>query len=72
MFSQRNMIPIFVLFGCMSLMSTMVSSVQNAYTNALLGFDARHNADLCWGVVAGITFDNFANGVYLQTQIEQR
>lgn len=54
-FSQRNMIPIFVLFGCMSLMSTMVSSVQNVYTNALLGFDARHNADLCWGVVAGIT-----------------
>lgn len=53
-FSQRNMIPIFVLFGCMSLMSTMVSSVQNVYTNALLGFDARHNADLCWGVVAGI------------------
>lgn len=53
-FSQRNMIPIFVLFGCMSLMSTMVSSVQNVYTNARLGFDARHNADLCWGVVAGI------------------
>lgn len=53
-FSQRNMIPIFILFGCMSMMSTMVSSVQNIYTNAVLGFDARHNADLCWGVVAGI------------------
>lgn len=53
-FSQRNMLPIFILFGCMSLMSTMVSSVQNVYTSAVLGFDARHNADLCWGVVAGI------------------
>ena len=53
-FSQHNMIPIFILFGCMSLMSTMVSSVQNVYTSAILGFDARHNADLCWGVVAGI------------------
>ena len=53
-FSQHNMLPIFILFGCMSLMSTMVSSVQNIYTNAILGFDARHNADLCWGVVAGI------------------
>lgn len=53
-FSQRNMLPIFILFGCMSLMSTMVSSVQNVYTGAVLGFDARHNADLCWGVVVGI------------------
>lgn len=53
-FSQHNMLPIFILFGCMSLMSTMVSSVQNVYTSAVLGFDARHNADLCWGVVAGI------------------
>lgn len=53
-FSQRNMLFIFILFGCMSLMSTMVSSVQNIYTSMILGFDARHNADLCWGVVAGI------------------
>lgn len=53
-FTQHNMLPIFLLFGCMSLMSTMVSSVQNVYTSAVLGFDARHNADLCWGVVAGI------------------
>lgn len=53
-FSQRNMPFIFILFGCMSLMSTMVSSVQNVYTGAVLGFDARHNADLLWGVVAGI------------------
>ncbi len=53
-FSQRNMLFIFILFGCMSLMSTMVSSVQNVYTGAVLGFDARHNADLLWGVVAGI------------------
>lgn len=53
-FSQHNMLPIFILFGCMSLMSTMVSSVQNIYTSAILGFDARHNADLCWGVVVGI------------------
>lgn len=48
-FSQRNMLFIFILFGCMSLMSTMVSSVQNIYTSMILGFDARHNADLCWG-----------------------
>lgn len=53
-FSQHNMIPIFILFGCMSLMSTMVSSVQNVYTGVVLGFDARHNADLNWGVVVGI------------------
>lgn len=53
-FSQHNMLFIFILFGCMSLMSTMVSSVQNVYTSVVLGFDARHNADLCWGVVAGI------------------
>ena len=53
-FSQHNMLFIFILFGCMSLMSTMVSSVQNIYTNAILGFDARHNADLLWGVVVGI------------------
>lgn len=53
-FSQRNMLFIFILFGCMSLMSTMVSSVQNIYTSMILGFDARHNADWCWGVVAGI------------------
>lgn len=53
-FSQNNMIPIFILFGCMSLMSTMVSSVQSIYTSIILGFDASHNADLCWGVVAGI------------------
>lgn len=53
-FSQRNMLPIFILFECMSMMSTMVSSVQNIYTSAILGFDSQHNADLCWGVVLGI------------------
>lgn len=53
-FSQHNMLYIFVLFGCMTLMSATATSVQNVFTDSILGYDARHNADLNWGIVAGI------------------
>lgn len=53
-FGQHNMLLIFFLFGCMTLMSATASSVQNTFTTAILGFDARHNADLNWGLVLGI------------------
>lgn len=53
-FSQRNMLYIFILFGCMTLMSSTATSIQNVFTTAILGFDARHNADLNWGIVVGI------------------
>lgn len=53
-FSQHNMLYIFILFGCMTLMSATATSIQNTFTGAILGFDARHNADLNWGVAAGI------------------
>ena len=47
-FSQRNMLYIFILFGCMTLMSATATSTQNIFTSVLLGYDARHNADLNW------------------------
>lgn len=50
-FSQHNMLFIFILFGCMTLMSATATSTQNIFTSAILGFDARHNADLNWGVL---------------------
>lgn len=53
-FSQHNMLFIFILFGCMTLMSATATSTQNVFTNSILGFDARHNADLNWGVLTGI------------------
>lgn len=53
-FGQHNMLFIFILFGCMTLMSATATSVQNTFTGAILGFDARHNADLNWGIVCGI------------------
>lgn len=53
-FSQHNMLYIFILFGCMTLMSSTATSVQNTFTGAILGYDARHNADLNLGVTAGI------------------
>lgn len=48
------MLFIFILFGCMPLMSATATSTQNVFTNSILGFDARHNADLNWGVLTGI------------------
>lgn len=53
-FSQPNMGYIFILFGCMTLMSATATSLQNIFTGSVLDFDARHNADLNWGIVAGI------------------
>lgn len=53
-FSQHNMLFIFILFGCMTLMSATATSTQNIFTSAILGFDARHNADLNLGVLIGI------------------
>lgn len=53
-FSQHNMLFIFILFGCMTLMSATATSTQNIFTSVILGFDARHNADLNWGVLIGI------------------
>lgn len=53
-FGQRNMLFIFMLFACMTLMSATSTSLQNSFTGAILGFDARHNADLNWGIVVGI------------------
>lgn len=53
-FSQQNMLYIFILFGCMTLMSATATTIQNIFTTAVLGFDTRHNADLNWGIVAGI------------------
>ncbi len=35
-------------------MSATSTSIQNIFTGSILGFDARHNADLNWGIVAGI------------------
>lgn len=53
-FTQHNMLFIFILFGCMTLMSTTASSIQNIFTGSILGYDARHNADLNWGIAIGI------------------
>lgn len=53
-FSQHNMLFIFILFGCMTLMSATATSIQNTFTGAILGYDAHHNADLNWGVLVGI------------------
>lgn len=53
-FSQHNMLYIFILFGCMTLMSATASSIQNIFTESVLGYDARHNADLNWGIIVGI------------------
>ena len=53
-FRQHNMLYIFLLFGCMTLMSATATNTQNIFTNAILHYDARHNADLNWGVVIGI------------------
>lgn len=58
-FSQPDMFFIFVLFGCMTLMSATATSIQNIFTGSVLGFDARHNADLNWGIVAGIAVGTF-------------
>ena len=35
-------------------MSATATNTQNIFTNAILHYDARHNADLNWGVVIGI------------------
>ena len=48
------MLYIFILFGCMTLMSATATSTQNIFTSVLLGYDARHNADLNWGITVGI------------------
>lgn len=53
-FSQHNMLYIFLLFGCMTLMSATATSTQNIFTGQILGYDARHNADLNWSLAAGI------------------
>ena len=53
-FSQHITVCIFILFGCMTLMSATATSIQNIFTSSILGFDARHNADLNWGVLVGI------------------
>lgn len=58
-FSQHNMLYIFILFGCMTLMSSTATSIQNIFTGSVLGFDARHNADLNWGIVAGIALGTY-------------
>ena len=48
------MLYIFILFGCMTLMSATATTIQNIFTTAVLGFDTQHNADLNWGIAAGI------------------
>lgn len=53
-FRQHNMLFLFILFGCMTLMSSTSSSLQNTFTNAVLGYDTRHNIDLNWGAFAGV------------------
>lgn len=53
-FSQHNMLYIFILFGCLTLMSATATSTQNIFTSSILGYDAHHNADLNWGITAGI------------------
>lgn len=53
-FSQRNMLFIFLLFGGMTLMSATNTSTQNIFTGRILGFDSRYQADLNWGLTAGI------------------
>lgn len=52
-FTQPKMLYIFILFGCMAFMSTTSTSTQNIFTGSILGYDARHNADITWGVAAG-------------------
>lgn len=61
-FSQQNMLYIFILFGCMTLMSATATTIQNIFTTAVLGFDTRHNADLNWGIAAGIAV---GTGIFL-------
>lgn len=55
-FRQKNMLVLFLLFGCMTLMSSTSSSIQNTYTSAILGYDTRHNIDLNWGSFIGVLF----------------
>lgn len=55
-FKQPNMLFLFILFGCMTLMSATSSSLQNTFTNAILGYDVRHNIDLNWGAFFGVIF----------------
>lgn len=38
----------------MTLMSATATSTQNIFTGQILGYDARHNADLNWFLTAGI------------------
>lgn len=66
-FSQHNMLFIFILFGCMTLMSATATSIQNTFTGAILGFDARHNADLNWGIAVGIAV---GTGVFYWTLVK--
>lgn len=53
-FSQRNMLFIFILFGCMTFMSATATSIQGIFTGSILGFDQRHNADLNVWLTVGI------------------
>ena len=55
-FRQDGMIPIFILFGCMTLMSSTSGSLQNIFTGAILGFSTRHSIDLNWGTFFGVLF----------------
>ena len=53
-FSQRNMLFIFILFGCMTFMSATATSIQGIFTGSIQGFDQRHNADLNVWLTVGI------------------
>ena len=66
-FSQRNMLYIFILFGCMTLMSATSTSIQNIFTGAILGFDQRHNADISWGLPIGIAV---GTGIFYLTLVK--
>lgn len=53
-FKQHNLWQIFILFGCMTLMSATSSSIQNTFTGAVLGYDMKHGIDLTWGSFFGV------------------
>lgn len=55
-FLQPGMLYIFILFGCMTLMSATSGSLQNIFTGAILGFSTRHSIDLNWGSFVGVLF----------------
>lgn len=62
-FIQRNVINIFLLFGCMTLMSATSGGLQSIYTSSILRYDIYHSVSINWAVFLGVLLG--AGFVYL-------